>query len=121
MIWIAYIILEAVVQWYLIEKKKITPKYWMLFCIRGGLAVLYGAFVLDTQADTAWRWFGQIILPFAFTFNQTLNLLRGEAFDYVGENSGIIEPIIFKYGWQRYYFFFTLALFVADMIWFIRW
>ena len=121
MIWILYILIEAVVQWYFIEKKKVRPHYLQLFIVRGIFAVIYGVVVLKTEQDTVWRWAGQVILPFPFIFNQTLNILRGKTYDYVGENSGFIEPLIFKYKLQRLYFFITLALFVADLIWFIRW
>lgn len=121
MIWILYIILEAIAQFFFLFKRGIKPNYKVLLIIRVILAIIYGRLVLDTEQDTMWRWFGQVILPFAFTFNQTTNILRGKTYDYVGENSGFIEPLIFKYKLQKTYFFFTLALFVSDLIWFIRW
>lgn len=120
MLWILYIILEAFAQYFFLIKRGITPVYWPIRIARAGLAVLYGAFILDTQEDTIWRWFGQVILPFAFVFNFTLNRLRKKGLFYVGENSGFIEPLIFKFQLQVHYFFFTLALFVIDIIFFIR-
>lgn len=117
MTWILYIILESVVQWYLIEKKKITPNYWLVFIFRSIFAIAHGILILDVTAETFWNWLGQVALPIPWLFNTLLNTWRKmpdgsrRPLDYVGKDSGILDPIIYRYNLQRVYFWITFILF----------
>jgi hypothetical protein len=111
MIWLVYIIADAIANWWLIEKKRTRPNYMMLFIIRGIAAILYGAFILDVQTDTAMWWFIFVTFSFPFPFNFILNLMRQKPFDYYGAESGIIDRFVVKYKLHGAYFLMTIVMF----------
>ncbi len=99
-IWFAYILFDAIANWYIIEKKKINPAHSVLFVGRCAIAIIYGGFVLDLQPGN--------FIPFAaFTggsfwilFDMLLNVFRSKNLFYIGENAstdkfGLSNPIIF--------------------------
>lgn len=116
MLWLIYILLDALVNWFVIEKQEEKPFYLILFLIRGGAAVLYGAFVLDVQANSreCFNWFIQVTFPFPFVFNTTLNLLRGKSVSYFGAESGWIDSFVVKNKLQVLYFVLTIILFLIS-------
>lgn len=121
MIWILYVLLDAIGNWYLIEKRKTTPIYPALNLFRGMMAILYGAFVLKVGNDfyEVLDWVGQVFLLFPFTFNTTLNLLRGKPVDYYGANSGLIDSFVVRHRLNKAYFLLTAVLFIVGVKYFM--
>jgi hypothetical protein len=125
MIWYAYILLDAIVNWWLIEKRNSVPHYGKLFVIRGMAAIAYGAFILDVQYDfnETFNWLCDVLLPFPFLFNSLLNTFRGKAADHLGANSGWIDSfIVNKFPGtvaERIYYWVTLALFLIHFKFFV--
>jgi hypothetical protein len=90
MIWIIYILIDAVINWWWIEKKKSVPDYLWLTIIRANFAIAYGGFILDvSDFESASKWFFFVTCSFWVLFDLTLNLLRSKSPFYIGTNSFI--------------------------------
>jgi hypothetical protein len=116
MIWLLYIIADAIANWFIIERMHKRPDYLILFLIRGGAAILYGAIVLHTVPGQFLWWFITVTFSFAFPFNLLLNRMRGRALDYYGAESGIIDRWVVKHKLHGAYFITTIVMFVMAVI-----
>lgn len=112
MIWLAYISLDSIFNWWLIVKKKTVPLYLPLFLFRGCAAIAYGAFVYEAQVGEFLPWLLSVTLPFPFLFNTLLNTFRKKEIDYCGKDSGWIDSYIVSRNYQRLYYWITLILFL---------
>lgn len=115
MLWFIYILLDAMANWYIIEKKKERPFYLVFCIIRGIAAIVYGGLILDVQPETALAWFLFVTCSFPFLFNTTLNLSRGKKVVYFGADSGWIDSFMVKYNLQEAYFIITIMLFAFSI------
>lgn len=115
MIWFLYIILDALANWYVIEKKRTPPNYTILTIIRGMAAIVYGIYI-DIQVGETLYWLAITVLPFPFVFNTTLNLLRGKPIIYFGKASGWIDSFVVKHNLQVAYFILTVLSFLIGTI-----
>lgn len=95
LIWLIYILLTVVVNWYEIVKRNISPNHSEIWVARCGIAIVWGAFVLDAQV-------GEFIPFAAFTggsfwlvFDALLNHMRGLSVIYIGHTA-----LLDKYGWK---------------------
>ena len=100
LLWLIYILIDAVVNWYTIEKKKQVPDYLLMTIIRGMIAILFGAFALDLQQHKLWPFLGFTAGSFWLLFDPILNLMRGKSLFYVGTNAqldkfGLKYPILY--------------------------
>jgi hypothetical protein len=100
MIWITYIFIDALFNWYLIERRKTVPNYVQLTLVRGIAAILYGAFILDVQEGQLLQWFLLTACSFWILFDILINLFRGKYIFYIGTNSkidqfGIRFPLLY--------------------------
>lgn len=109
MIWLLYILIDSLANWYWIVKKKKVPNYLVLFLIRGTVAV--GCLLLNT--DPFWVWLGKVALPFPFMFNTLLNTWRKLPVECLGQESGWIDDWVTDKGLEKPYFFLILILFVV--------
>lgn len=99
LLWLVYILSEALVQNRYIKKGNI-PIYIALFFIRGIFALAQGAFVLDVQSDPWWEWpilVGWQACSFWIFFDLILNALRDKEYDYKGEDSGWLDELPYKW------------------------
>lgn len=114
MIWLLYILCDSIVNWYLIEIRKIKPFYFPMNLIRGIFAIVYGGLVLNVQDD--WSqillWVIQVALPFPFLFNTLLNTWRRTDLDYMGAESGWIDSFMVKHNKQRLWYWVSLIMFL---------
>lgn len=100
--WLIYVEGEAIVQSLLFKYKKgygHNPGdafYIILFFIRGIVAVLHGAFVMDAQPGSMIAFLGFYCSTHWLLFDPTLNKLRGLDIGYEGANSGWLKGIPFK-------------------------
>lgn len=100
--WLLYPIAEAVVQGLLFKYKKNfghTPGdqfYIVLFIIRGIVAILHGAFVMDAQPGSFVPLFGFYVSTHWLLFDPLLNKMRNKEKDYEGKNSGWLKDVPFK-------------------------
>jgi len=87
MIWILYIILDALVNWYIIVKKKESPDHFVMTIIRGIAAIIYGGFIIDVTPSLFWYWFFFCTTSFWVLFDPLLNVLRGLNPFYIGQTA----------------------------------
>lgn len=95
MIWILYILLDAIVSWYIIEKRKISPNHFILTFIRGLVAILWGISINIQQGEELY-WLLFVTSSFWTLFDPLLNKLRGNKLLYIGKTS-IIDKLGNKY------------------------
>ena len=92
-LWIIFIALEILRNYYLIEVKKSRPIYIQSFIIRGLASIFHGVY-LDVQNM---REFTPIlafqVITFWWLFDIGLNLLRRKIWNYRGQNSGWLDPL----------------------------
>jgi hypothetical protein len=86
--WILYILLDALVNWYWIEKLKKIPNYLTSTIVRGWFFIVIGITVPVTP-ETFIAWFLFTTCSFWVLFDLILNKLRGKPWNYLGENSFI--------------------------------
>ena len=91
--WLLYPIIEAFVQAYFIKLGN-KPNYLQLFILRGWIAILFGAIVLDPMTSVE----GFLIITFQCTsfwliFDPVLNKLRNKPFTYKGKDSGWLDKL----------------------------
>lgn len=83
-LWILYIFVDALINWFIIEKKKINPNHIMLTIFRGWAFIGLGI-ALDIKPDEILEWFIFCAGSFWVLFDPILNKLRGKALTYVGK------------------------------------
>lgn len=97
LLWIAYIFLDVWINFYIIEINKSRPNYLLMNIVRGGVFILYGAFVWDFQANF---WYLNIaifcVTSFWLCFDILLNRFRRKHLLYIGPESGWIDRFGFK-------------------------
>lgn len=115
MIWLLYVLIDSVVNWYFIEKKNTVPDYGKLFVIRGGAAILYGGLIMDVQYTLGYflSWIIITVFTFPFPFNVSLNTFRKRELEYCGAESGWIDEFVAKHHLQRVWFWVTFVMFLA--------
>jgi hypothetical protein len=98
-IWLLYILLEVVTQWWLITYKKWKPIYINLFLLRG-MASIFHALLLELMGAielNSMRDYLPVLLfqttSFWILFDLGLNLLRGKKWYYKGKNSGWLDSL----------------------------
>lgn len=116
MIWITYILLESILHWYWIEKKKSVPHYVAVFLWRGMVAACYGAFFMDLEPNLLelLNWLLTVILPFPFVFNYALHWFLNKPIGYAGKESGWIDSWVAEHKQERVYFLMTVLM---AMVW----
>lgn len=87
-LWFIYILIDAFINWYWIEKRKTVPNYMILTIVRGWFFIVIGITVPITP-DIFLEWLAFTTCSFWVLFDITLNLLRGKKIIYLGENSFI--------------------------------
>lgn len=87
-LWIIYILLDALGSWYLIEKKKKEINHLVATLVRWWAMVLIGITVPITE-HTLLPWMVFTSTSFWLFFDPLLNLFRGKPFFYIGENAKI--------------------------------
>ncbi len=137
LIWVAIIGLEVWRNYHIIEIKKQSPNYVQSFVFRGIAGIAYGIvmdlvlgyFPSNLGSYSYWGLF-KILWPLLFfqlmsfvtLFNLSLNLLRNKDFDYLGENSGVIDKAIVHVSgrWaEKVYFIAGWLLFVWSVVKFL--
>ena len=98
-LWIGYILIDALVNWYWIEKMNTVPNYVLLTIVRGWFFILVGI-TIPIEPETFLEWVLFTTCSFWVLFDLTLNLLRRKKWNYIGENSfidglGLRYPIPF--------------------------
>lgn len=99
LVWLGYIIVDAIVNWYIIEKRKVVPNYITLTIVRGWAFILIGI-LIDVEPNQFIQWFGFATCSFWLIFDTLLNKLRGKKLFYIGTNSridqfGLKHPVIY--------------------------
>ena len=94
--WIAYIIIDVLVNWYWIEKEKKVPNYIILTIVRIWFFIAAGITV-PIEPSTFLRWLLYCFCSFWVLFDLGINLMRGKRWNYLGTNSfidslGIMYP-----------------------------
>lgn len=86
--WLIIAIGLAVIQWYIIEKKKIYPNKVTWLLVRIALAGLF--FIWFNESGYKYYWtLTYLVFGFWWPFNTTLNLLRpGKSIDYLSTDDG---------------------------------
>jgi len=103
-LWLFYIVLDALVNWYIIEKRKIVPNYIQLTIVRGWAFILIGIAINLQEWQLLW-WFLFTATSFWLLFDILINLFRGKNIFYRGENS-----MIDKFGTKYPAVYFLLKL-----------
>jgi len=94
-IWFLFILLEALRNWYVIERLKRSPDHEMAFIIRALVAM---AIILIVQPS---YYYALVLIGmgfvFWFVFDISINLMRGRAALYIGRTAWIDRKTV-KYG-----------------------
>lgn len=118
-LWLAYIIAEIFIHYYIIEIKKKRPFYLHFFLQRGIMAILHGVLYLwlcferygiETVMKDYLPLFLFQVTSFWLLFDLGLNLIRGKEWRHKGKNSGWLDKIPFKLYWGLKIIAFTIAL-----------
>ena len=88
-LWLFYIIIDAIANWYMIEKKKSVPDYLPMTLFRGLMLIVIGSLVFHTTLENVWQWILFSTTSFWLLFDILINLLRGKNIFYRGENSAV--------------------------------
>lgn len=89
LLWFIYITIDAISNWYVIEKKNQVPDYLLITIIRGMAAILFGGLIIDLQPVDFWTYLGFTMSSFWLFFDPLLNTLRRKSFFYIGTNAQI--------------------------------
>jgi hypothetical protein len=95
--WLAIVVIEGLIQFYLIEKKNVTPNYGIVNTIRFMISILHGVFL---DAQNGWHYLDILFWQCSthwLIFGPLLNTLRGKSFWYLGAESGTIDPFLLKH------------------------
>ncbi|GIV35412.1 MAG: hypothetical protein KatS3mg031_2947 [Chitinophagales bacterium] len=88
-LWLLFIYLEALRNFYIIEIKKMVPNYLESFIIRGIAAIVHGVLLhVQTWDDYKFIFVFQIS-SFYLTFDFILNWMRGKEMFFLGKNNAI--------------------------------
>lgn len=113
LLWILYIAVDVRVNFLIIEKWDKRPNYLLMNIIRGGVFILYGAFVWDFQAE---MWYFNIFLfcvtSFWLLFDLSLNIARKKHPLYIGAESGWID----RFGIKNQGFYYMCKLFALVVL-----
>lgn len=88
LLWIPIVAAFVWIDWYTIKVKKVKPNHYLGWTLRGMAAILYGVFVFNPKSE--WPGFhvmSYLSFSFLLTFNPSINLARGLAWDYIGKES----------------------------------
>lgn len=85
-LWLIYILLDALVHWYLITKRKVDINHLIATVVRAWLFILIGITIPITES-TLWPWLLFTTSSFWNIFDPVLNLFRGKSLFYRGKNS----------------------------------
>jgi hypothetical protein len=111
-VWIIFILADAFVNFYQIEKVKTVPNYYQSTIIRGMASILHGI-LANSQSLDDFKWlFLFQITSFWLIFDLTLNKLRKKPLFYVGSNS-LIDRFFRKKPVWILVFAKVVAVFVA--------
>jgi hypothetical protein len=116
LVWLLYILGDAVANWYMIEKKKISPHHGYMTVFRGWFAIMFGI-LIDTQADELLFFLGYTMGAFWLLFDPLLNLMRGKKFFYIGETAAI-DKLGGKY--PILYWTFKIIILIITIVSFVR-
>lgn len=96
-VWLLYIAFDVWINYQIIEVKKVRPNYLFLNITRGGIFILYGAWIWDFQ-NQVWYWniFLYSVASFWLLFDLSLNIARKKHPLYIGAESGWIDRFGFK-------------------------
>lgn len=107
-LWLLFIVLDIVRNYYMIEKEKESPVYLVSFFIRFWAWLLIGIYLNVTSEN----WFTYTTIAttsFWLIFDIGLNAVRKEPFKYVGKHSGWIDRYVGSKPWL-YWTFKVVAL-----------
>ena len=88
MYWLAYIIIDATTNWYLIEKKNIRPNHDLFGWIRLVALVVIGLAIGVKIGVDLFVWGLFCWSSFWVLFDIVLNLMRGKSWNYIGITDG---------------------------------
>lgn len=117
LLWLLYILVDAYINWYIIEKKKTSPHHGIMIILRGMAAIIFGA-CIDTQEH-------QILQLVIFTggsfwllFDPILNLMRGKSPLYIGKTSKI-DTLGNKY--PKTYWILKVVILISVVVAYMKW
>lgn len=110
------IVLDVIINWYLIDKRNIRPNHyinWSIRAVLGGLLAKFG----PSTADVHWLLKALSYLPiYLCLFNLGLNWARGKYFDYLGNaKTDRIEMKLLP-PWPIFVFTAIIALFCILLV-----
>lgn len=98
LLWLAYIAVDAWINYTIIEVNDKRPNYLVLNIQRGIAFILYGVFIFDTQADLRTFYiFLYCTTSFWLLFDLGINIARKKHPLYIGMHSGWID----RFGFQH--------------------
>lgn len=128
-IWIALILLEVLVNWWIIEKKKRSPNHWIRSQVRVGVGFVFWCVTPFLFPDiNSWQWFlGQPLMQafsFWWIFDTVLALSRGKKaikLDVASdkEEDASTDQWQQSHGGERLWFWIKLGLAVGSTALFI--
>lgn len=109
LIWLLFPAANAVLDWYIIERRKVYPDHLIEYIFRGFVIILYGVLVFKTEDENqGYCVFAYEVLSFYIVFELLLNILRSKPWNYVGKNSAW-DKILSRHRWL-YYTLKTISL-----------
>lgn len=97
-VWLIFIGLDVLYNWYVIEKKHQRPFYLVLNIARGFAFILWGVFIIDFQYDIFYlNYFIFAITSFWLLFDLGINVTRKKHPLYIGMHSGWIDQFGFRH------------------------
>ena len=110
-LWILVIILAAVSQWYIIERKGRTPNHLLWFVIRA--VVFTGFLVWYLLSGYMWYWAAYyMVMTFAWLFPLLLNIFRGKPVVYMSSNGSVFDKIVIRTIGPSIYWWLGLTLMI---------
>lgn len=97
LIWIFYIILDAIINAYIIEELNTSPNHLVFFIIRGIAAILWGG-LINIVPTNFLDWLFFTGGSFWLLFDIVLNFLRHKSIFYIGETA-MIDKLGNKITW----------------------
>lgn len=106
-VWVAFIVLEMLRNYIIIEEMHTRPNYLVSFILRGMISIFHGV-LFDCQDILQ---YGVLLLfqctSFFVVFGPLLNKARGKEFWYLGEDSGWLDDLFMMIPYAYRFVYFT--------------
>lgn len=113
--WMIFVIASAVMQWYIIEKRKQYPEKGLWFITR---AIFFLFFLSMYMVEGyVWYWAANfMIFTFWLPFNSILNKMRGLRITYLSARNSLVDRVLLKvFVYESIVFWFAFIALIGSV------